>query len=210
MKTKKTITIGIDIDNTICDSYPAYLEKYNLKYQKEVQLSEVLDFYYLNDLTDKEGAEFGGLIDELVLSEEFQISLLPVGEAQKVIREWTDQGHLVHYVTARPVQMRKVTGQWLEKHGFWHKGTRLDLFDEKNGFKSDVDYKVSVAKKFGMSLFIEDAGQIAEAMKIPVFLFDRPWNQGKLPTNVERVKSWGQIREMLPVKIKASLNGRIP
>ena len=174
------IIIGIDIDNTICDSYPAYLEKYNLKYQKEVQLSEVLDFYYLNDLTDKEGAEFGGLIDELVLSEEFQISLLPVGEAQKVIREWTDQGHLVHYVTARPVQMRKVTGQWLEKHGFWHKGTRLDLFDEKNGFKSDVDYKVSIAKKFSIRLFIEDAGQIAKAMKIPRTLISlkKAWTSG--------------------------------
>jgi len=204
------IIIGIDIDNTICDSYPAYLEKYNLKYQKEVQLSEALDFYYLNDLTNKEGAEFGNLIDELVLSEEFQISLTPMAKAQKVIRDWTKQGHLVHYVTSRPVQMRKVTANWLEKHGFWHKGTRLDLFDEKKGFKSDVDYKVSVAEKFGISVFIEDAGQIAKAMKIPVFLFDRPWNQGKLPANVLRVKSWSQIREMLPVKINASLNGRIP
>ena len=86
----------------------------------------------------------------------------------------------------------------------------MDLFDEKKGFKSDVDYKVSVAEKFGISVFIEDAGQIAKAMKIPVFLFDRPWNQGKLPANVLRVKSWSQIREMLPVKINASLNGRIP
>ncbi|KKS97619.1 MAG: hypothetical protein UV73_C0007G0062 [Candidatus Gottesmanbacteria bacterium GW2011_GWA2_43_14] len=198
MKKPLYATIGIDIDNTICDSYPAYLEKYNIKYRKQVQLTEILDFYYLNNLANQEGAGLSGFIDELVLSEEFQISLRPVIDAPEAIHAWSREGHRIHYVTARPIQMYKVTKKWLEKHGFWFTNTRLDLFNPKKGYQSDIDYKITVAEKSGIKVFIEDAGEIASALKIPVFLFDRPWNRGKMPDNVQRVTTWEEIGENLP------------
>lgn len=192
---KNQFIIGIDIDNTICDSYPAYLEKYNLRFHKKVKLTEVLDFYYLNDLANREGAEFGSLVEELVLSEEFQISLIPIEEALKVIQGWVKEGIKIHYVTARPVKMRKVTENWLIKHGFWFSGSKLDMWDEKKGFDSDTDFKVDMAQKHNHLFFIEDIRDIAVAMKIRAFLVDRPWNQGVLPPHVRRVYSWDEIRE---------------
>ena len=45
------------------------------------------------------------------------------------------------------------------------------------------------------------ASAVAE-MAIPVLLFDRPWNQGSLPRNVQRVRSWTEVLTQV-----AELNG---
>jgi len=195
------VRIGIDIDNVISESYPAYLSKFNTQFNTDIRMEQIREFYFLNRYVEdnkvKYGMEMVDFIDEMVLDSEFQMGIPPVTAALKVIKDWSEKGFQIHYVTARPVQTRKVTVNWLKKHGFWVKKARIDLFDSRNGNNNDVPYKRRIADKDKLDVFIEDAIEIALGMDIPVFLLDRPWNQGKLKKNIFRVHSWQEIEDML-------------
>lgn len=193
--------IGIDIDNVIADSYPAYLIKYNAIYQAKVSLKEVLDFYYLNDLAKKSGRKVVNFIDELVIDEEFQLNIPPLSEAAEIINSWLKKGFGIHYVTARPKEVTNITIAWLKKHNFWLRAVKVDLYDERK-HRSDVDYKRSVAQKNNFNFFIEDNLTIAKGMHIKVFLVDQPWNQGKLPVNIVRVANFREIDKILAAIVK--------
>ena len=178
------VKIGIDIDNVIAESYPAYISKFNLQFNVNIRLEEIREFYYLNRFVDESrtpyGKEMVNYVDELIYDEEFQLNLKPIDYAQKLISDWLKKGYLIHYITSRPMGVKKMTLNWLKKQGFWVNGVKLDLFDEKKGYKSDVLYKKDVSDRYNLNFFVEDAYEIAMGMDIPVFLIDQPWNRGRL------------------------------
>ena len=59
--------------------------------------------------------------------------------------------------------------------------------------------KVETAKKLAVDLFFEDkhdnAVAIAEECKIPVLLFNTPYNQDPVPNRVIRVYTWQQAQD---------------
>src|SRR3989344_2362205 len=186
----KRLRIGIDIDNVIADSYPAYLHRYNQKFGTKIRWEEVTDFYFSTRETDsKDSREY---IYSLIESEVFQMEIVPYIDAATVINRWNNNGYQIHYVTARPLSSREVTKAWLKKHGFWTKGATLDMYDESKQ-TNDIDYKKGVVLEKKIDLMIEDAKEIAQALEIPVLLLDRPWNSGELPSYVTRVKDWTEI-----------------
>lgn len=195
--------IGVDIDNVISDSYPEYLSSFNAEFQVDIRMDQIRDFYFLNKhvegSTVKKGKEMVAYIDKLTYSEAFQMKLKPVESAASIIQKWTDRGYLIHFITSRPAEMRDITRNWLKKHGFWVKGVKLELFDKNLGYEIDVPYKSEMVKKYALNAFIEDSLEIAQALSIPVFLMDRPWNQGKLKKNIIRVMSFKEIEEKLPI-----------
>ena len=195
------VKIGIDIDNVLAESYPAYLDKFNSRFDAEVKLEQIREFYFLNRYIEensiKHGKEMVDFIDEMVFDEKFQLEIPPIEEAINVINNWVKKGYDIHYVTSRPVEIRKITIDWLKKHGFWVEKAKVDLFDSEKRYQSDVPYKKEIANKYRINVFIEDAIEIALGMEIPVFLFDRPWNQGKLTKNIIRVYSWQEIEKKM-------------
>lgn len=193
---KQPIRIGIDIDNVISDSYPNYLEKFNRIYQTNILYEEITDFYYLEKYKGNGQKELHGFIDTLIANEEFQLSLPVFPDAQKTIVKWSREGKGIHYITARPRKAESATMKWLKNHGFWVENAALDMFDEKH-YSQDYEFKKEVVKKYGISLMLEDSLVIAEALNIPVILFDRPWNQGKVKSNVYRLKRWSEAEEFV-------------
>lgn len=200
------VKIGIDIDNVISDSYPAYLNRFNLKFDMAIRMEQIREFYFLNKYVEDNKVKYGrkmvDFIDEMVLDEKFQMEIPPIEDARRVISGWKKVGYEIHFVTSRPKQTRKVTINWLVKHGFWAKGIKIDLFDGKSWKVNDVPYKRNVVIVNDIKVFIEDSLEIARGMDIPVFLLDRPWNQGKLKKNITRVFSWQEIAGLLPKVIE--------
>jgi uncharacterized HAD superfamily protein len=43
-------------------------------------------------------------------------------DAIEIINEWYNQGHIITFFTSRVEEQRKVTEQWLQKHGFKYHG----------------------------------------------------------------------------------------
>lgn len=190
------IRIGIDIDNVISDSYPNYLEKFNRLNNTNILYEEITDFYYLEKYKGNNQKELHGFIDTLIANEEFQLSLPVFPDAQKTIALWVREGKSIHYITARPRKAESPTLKWLKKHGFWVKNAVLDMFDEKHHTK-DYEFKKEVVEKNGINLMLEDSLVIAQVLNTPVILFDRPWNKGKLKSNIHRLKDWKEAAEFV-------------
>lgn len=188
--------IGIDIDDVIADSYPEYLEAFNKQFNKNIQVTEVFDFYHFGYHAGVEKAKVDIFIDTQLHTDEFQIAIDPILDAAKYIQSWSGKGIMIVYVTARPLMIKSITIKWLKKYGFWSAGTKLYLFDEKR-LNTDIEYKTSIASKKFVDIFIEDKKDIAEAMRIPVFLIDRPWNKGDISSHITRVYSWKGIDSKL-------------
>lgn len=190
--------IGIDIDNVISDSYPAYLEKFNKNFGTNLTLEEMKQVNTFPQIKGVSQKVVDAFVDKLLSDFEFQLSLPPVNEAKKVISNWQRMNYHLHYITARPKHIKQATLKWLENHGFVKKREVLKMnayFDSRNPPpKSDPEYKKEVVEEHGIELLIEDHPEVARIMDIDVFLIDKPWNQGKLPENVIRVKSWKEIR----------------
>ena len=185
--------IGIDIDNVVADSYPSYLEKIKERFGEKVP-ANITDFYHVEEYIDADKNEIMGFFDEILLTDEFQIAINPISDASGYIQKWVGEGIEIVYITARPLKIKSVTMEWLKKHGFWVRGAKIYLFDEKR-LNTDIEYKKSIVSKKLVDVMIEDKKDIAEAMIVPVFLLDRSWNQGKLSKHVKRVYSWGEIDE---------------
>src|SRR3989344_9264213 len=116
------VKIGIDIDNVLSESYPAYLLRFNEKFNIEIKMEQIREFYFLDRLikdekTGKRG-EMVNFIDELMLDAEFQVGIPPIVDSIEIIKKWSNQGFQIHYITARPVTIRKMTEDWLNKHGY--------------------------------------------------------------------------------------------
>jgi uncharacterized HAD superfamily protein len=57
-----------------------------------------------------------------------------------------------------------------------------------------------MVRQLRLDLLIEDELHVALAVAvvpIPVLLFDRPWNRGKLPTGITRVRDWSQVLHLV-------------
>lgn len=184
--------IGIDIDNVIAESYPSYIQKFNEVFQTQVKFDEIFSFYHLENNTPIAKEKVQEFLDIHIHRDEFQIKIPPYEKCKIMIQKWANKGWGIHFVTARPAEIRNVTLQWLKKHGFWVKGATLDLFNVIK-FRSDIEFKADAVKKYILDIFIEDNLDIARVLSIPVLLLDRPWNKGNLPKNVKRVKDWSDI-----------------
>lgn len=46
----------------------------------------------------------------------------PFPDALKKIREWYDQGHYIYFFTSRTEDLRQLTEEWLQRHGFPYHG----------------------------------------------------------------------------------------
>ena len=199
------VKIGIDIDNVLAESYPAYLTRFNSQFGVEIKMEEIREFYFLDKyVKDKKKGrrrDMINFIDEMMFDAEFQTNIPPIEDSIGVIKKWSKLGYQIHFVTARPVTIRKMTEDWLNKHGYMVPGAKLDLYDNKKHI-NDTDFKREIADKNNINVFIEDAIEIAMGMDIPVFLLDRPWNRGNLKKNIKRVYSWAEIEGKLPSILK--------
>lgn len=207
----KKLKIGIDIDNVISDTYPTFIKKFNSTFGKNFQYEEITDFYYLERKSEVMGIDkstISKFINDLLLDENFQMRISPIGQAREVITRWSRQGYSIRYITARPFHMKINTMKWLTKHRFLLNGVFLDFFPEAthnfdNRHKA-VLYKKEIAHQQNIDIFIEDSREIAEVLDIPVLLMDRPWNQGELPKNIRRVKDWMEISHIIDDDIMAA------
>jgi len=189
---KRKLRIGIDIDNTIADSYPQVIKEFNTAFKTNVIYSDVFDYYHLENHTTADKKEVEIFIDGLERNREFLLSLPVYEEAGSVLKRWAREGYRVHYITARPPHSKRSTVSWLEKHNLYIPGSVIDLHDETRE-ESSAEFKARIVREKKIDVMIEDNKEIAEAMTIPVLLIGHPWNQGKLKPNISRVRDWKEV-----------------
>ncbi len=186
MKPEKVLTIGIDIDGTVT-SPSSIVPLMNESFGRDLRYEDCYEYNLANvyNITDE---EFDNWLDQ---HGERLYKEAPVhGNADDILRAWYPHFKLV-YISAREDRHRDVTINWFSRYDIpFHE---LDLIGSHD--------KLSAAKKRGVDLFLEDrlenALQLSEALQIPVFLFDTPYNQGDLPSLVHRVTTWDEVQEKI-------------
>jgi uncharacterized HAD superfamily protein len=184
--------IGLDFDDVVADSMQAIIDLHNREYGTSFKKEDASTL----PLADRE--KWGGTKEEWsakmddFLSTDHLADLNPVAGVIPAIEE-LKKHHELYIVTGREDTV--ATEQWIVMH-FPETFKGVHYANHLSSDPSTHIKKSVICKEHGIELYIEDvvanAKDCAEA-GIKVFLFDQPWNQGALPPNVERVKSWEEI-----------------
>ena len=179
---------GIDIDGTVTS--PATLIPHiNRQYNINMTLADVTEYDFLSG--------FPYPVDRLAFQTWFKENeprMYEVSEladyAQSVLNEWQNKYELF-YISARGTNVFDITKNWFTEYKVPY--DHIECIGSHN--------KIEVAKKHEVEAFFEDkhdnAVDIAEELKIPVVLFDTPYNQKPIPQNVIRVTNWLEANDWI-------------
>lgn len=173
--------IGIDIDGVVSDSYRAWVRELNQHFG-----TNILELKNYNLCVDfgVSWEEMGKFFEENV-AYLFQIPE-PMAGAKEGIERLLNKGHEITYVTARSLNQKEYTLNWMKKHKIPHEEI---LF---TGMESKVDYILKWDLEVMLEDFLGNAQEIAEA-GVPVLLLDASYNQGELPAGIIRCQDWQEI-----------------
>jgi hypothetical protein len=191
--------IGIDLDDVLADSLPHYLRAFNRRFGLDVELADgawrIADRF--PHIPRQEADDF---FTELIDDGFFSSRPLFPG-AKEAVETLAEDGHRLYIITGRSPQEEPITRRWL---------THVEVLSYFEAVMHRTrepvgHHKSSAASELRLDLFIEDELAVALAVSettIPVLLFDQPWNQGSLPGNVHRIRSWHEALTQI-----ADLNG---
>lgn len=179
VESKMKKRFGIDIDGTVTS--PASLIPFlndafgtNIKYEDITQ-------YELTPFVNVTEDELAKWFEE---NEPRIYKGSPIAQGAKtVLSKWAKQ-HELFFISARGPQLLEVTKEWFQEQGLTF--DHIELIGSHD--------KIAAAKKYQVEIFFEDkhdnAVMIHEECRIPVILFDTPYNQDPLPDGVIRVNNW--------------------
>lgn len=172
---------GIDIDGTVTTP-DTLIPHINKQYNTNIVLDDVIEYDFLSAFPHPvDRKEFAKWFKE---NEGYMYSVSHIAkDAKKILDQWQHQYELI-YISARDTSVFPITQKWFEENQvpFHH----IDLIGSHD--------KLEAAKKHQVEVFFEDkhdnAVMLAEELKIPVILFDTPYNRKAVPNTVVRVNNW--------------------
>jgi uncharacterized HAD superfamily protein len=106
-------------------------------------VSPVLQHGIKNYLIDIDGT----ITDDVPNEEPERMAVvLPYPDAKEILNQWAAEGHIITFFTSRTEEHRKITMDWLEKHGFVYHG--LLMGKPRGGNYHWVDNHIVKATQF--------------------------------------------------------------
>ena len=188
------MNIGIDIDDTISDTFESaivYAKEYiknELNKEPVIDMTKVRDHYYIRDmfnLSHEEAEEFWVKYYTRIVE-----NVKPKKFSVEMINKLKLEGNNIIIITARwdgeNIDAFEISKKWLEKYNL--------NFDK---MYVGIENKAEIAIKENIDLFIDDSIRNCEevsAVGIKSYLFNSKINQHVNVTgNIDRVYSWEEI-----------------
>jgi uncharacterized HAD superfamily protein len=191
---EKCMNIGIDIDDTISDTYE-YLAGGIYKYSKEVLKRDIEPNYSENHAYYNLPAVWNMSKEEdEYFWDNYYIDIIkkvkPKKDVVQIIKKIKEKGHNIILITARiedkKEDITEVTKNWLNENGI--------IFDK---LIVNVNDKLEMAKKENISIFIDDnirnCSMVASSGYIKTYMFTTVANKHYENENIKRVNSWKEI-----------------
>lgn len=177
--------IGIDIDDTLTDTYCKVLE-YVAK-EENINLEELKSKNY--DYDDLYNGKDYPPMSELIWNNFYRIvpNIEPKSEVSEILYKIMRDGHEIILITARSHVKQEQTIEHLRKYDIPYN----KIFD-------CIDDKGKLAKDENIELFIDDSINNCRQVfsnNIKVFLFDAPYN--RKCNDFPRVCSWKEVYEKI-------------
>lgn len=185
--------IGIDIDDTIADTYEtafAYAQKYTIEdlgKSGNIENKNVRHHFYLRELcnwSEEEEKNFWKKYYKKIINE-----IKPITFAAETISKLKRDGHKIVIITARwQEKLLDVKGISIE----WLKNNNIQYDD----IVFDADDKKQIATQKKVDIFIDDSFkncmEVAEA-GVKTYIIETRVNRGLEKENITRVYSWPQF-----------------
>ena len=177
---------GIDIDGTV--TCPATLIPHiNKQYNVNITLDDVSEYDFLSAFphpVDRKAFQTWFKENEAYMYEVSEVAK----DAKSILHAWRNHYEL-YYISARGENVSAITENWFKAQDIPY--DHIELIGSHD--------KLAVAKKYEVQAFFEDkhdnAVMLAEELKIPVVLFDTPYNRLSVPNNVVRVYNWQEANQ---------------
>jgi len=187
--------IGIDIDEVVVEFVNPYLKIYNQKYNRKKRFEDInnFDLWIPLGITKEDAFE---ITYKFYDSEDFD-NIPFVNGAREGIKRLTKDNELF-FITSRPLKIKEKTEQFFRKN---FPELNYEIIFSGDIWGSQEKKKPVICKRLCIENIIEDNINYAfDCAKsgIITYLLNKPWNQnGNLPKNIIRVKSWNEILERL-------------
>jgi len=174
--------IGIDIDGVVADTFHLLVNELNIFFSRDIQPRNVTSY----DLREVYGIDAKQL-EKFATASKIKLTDAPepVPGALKCIDRLKNNDK-VFFISARPQSLYTRTEAWLKKHKLdWDLLILLGRHD-----------KADTCVKLQLDVLVEDNLQNALQVSdrdITVLLLDAPYNQGPLPSLVQRCRTWEEI-----------------
>ena len=188
--------IGIDLDETISDSIAGIMKLHNEQHGTSLRRKD-FDSYVFADILGVSREEARRRVDEFFTVKHVK-EIPPIEGSLGAIKTLKSSGHELYIITGRGSAPEDVkhTEAWLELHfpnvfAGVHYANALAP-DGSVGKRN----KSEIAQSLGIQVMVDDVLKFAldcAGAGIRTLLIDKAWNQGDLPVNVERVRSWDEI-----------------
>ncbi|WP_026692881.1 nucleotidase [Peribacillus kribbensis] len=174
---------GIDIDGTITRP-DALLPFINKEFNLSLTIQDITQ-YELTPFVNVPGEVFSTWFKK---TEPLIYAESPIASGAKdALTKWKDEHELI-IISARSKSLLDVTEAWFKKQDL--AAHHIELVGSHDKVAAAIQHKVDI--------FFEDkhdnAVAIAEHCRIPVLLFNAPYNQDPVPENVVRVKDWHEAK----------------
>ena len=196
------MNIGIDIDDTISETYETllpYSQKYtieDLKRESKVEMDSNLSnhFYivYMNGWNEKEATDFWSKYYGEILR---QLNIKKF--AAEVIKKLKQQGHKIYLITARwdmpNDNIKEITEKWLEENKVEYDELIINASD-----------KLKLVQEKDIEIFIDDSlnncKTIANNSNAKVYMMTSRVNGNLEDKKIKRVFSWPEINDLIDNK----------
>jgi uncharacterized HAD superfamily protein len=193
-----TKRIYVDMDDVLCETARGCLVIIESKFGKRIEYDCLTNF----DLGQscELGPEELAALYHIVHHPEELLKLQPIKGAIPILQRWIADGYEIAIVTGRPPVTYETSLEWLKLHQVpYHSFTIVDKYAR---FATDNTTAIPLSElaRHQFHFAVEDspimARFLAEQMKVPVKLFDRPWNRAAIEHPfIERYTDWGEIAD---------------
>ena len=191
------MNIGIDIDDTICNTYEVFLPYFKkfmeeeLKREYQFDLEDKTDYYKLQKrfgLTDDEDFAFWEKYFPTIVEE-----VIPKESSVKVIRKLKEEGNNIFLITARYAvegfDIRGITEKWLKEKGIVYDKLIINSHN-----------KLEIANEEKIDIFIDDSVRNCSMLidgNIKTCMYTTEYNNFYENENMTRVYSWDEFYKIV-------------
>ena len=197
----ETRTIYVDMDDVLCETARHLLVLLERELGKQMMFEDLTTFD-LGQACRLRAHELDKLLQVAHHPDEL-LRIVPIEGAVAALQRWVDRGYEIAIVTGRPPTASEPSQEWLVRnHVPYSRFLNVDKYARFSD-ESPMSLTMEELARQKFCWAVEDslsvATYVAERMRIPVALPDRPWNQADAThVNIHRHHHWSEIARTFP------------
>ena len=191
--------LGFDVDEVICFTVDKTIEYIKDKWDIQLELDKI-SIYEFSQHPLLKGNEV--VLEDLYKqyrepSLAFYADCLPDMAGVDVIKKLKRAGHLIYFISSRPIGSEDKTALWLRKH-------KIPFNYIKHVGASDA--KGKACKRLKLDFYMDDYGKCLDSLldqkkswPCGLAVLDKPWNRSYHNEKVMRIKRWHDVLRKIGV-----------